>query len=72
MGVLENLEPKNVWRHFEQICSIPHPSGHEELLADYIVNFAKGLGLEAKKDPTGNVLVVKPAKPGLEIGRAHV
>ena len=30
MGILSNLEPKEVFRYFEEICSIPHPSYKEE------------------------------------------
>jgi dipeptidase D len=66
MSVFAGLEPAAVWKHFEKICSIPHPSHHEEGIAEYVISEAKRLGLEWRRDEIGNVLVVKPATPGKE------
>lgn len=66
MSVFTGLKPEKVWKHFEAICNIPHPSGHEEEVAQYVVNFANELGLDVKRDAVGNVLVTKPAVPGHE------
>ena len=63
---LESLYPQLLWKHFETICSIPHPSKHEEKLAQHIYTFGKTLGLETKTDDFGNVLVCKPATKGYE------
>jgi dipeptidase D len=63
---LSGLEPKSVWKHFDKIRSIPHCSGHEAKLAEYLVVYAKGKGLEAEKDATGNVVIRVPATPGHE------
>ena len=41
MRVLTDLEPKNVFSFFEDICSIPHPSYKEEKISNYLVEFAK-------------------------------
>ena len=60
------LQPEVVWKHFYQITQIPHPSHHEEQLRDYVVAFAKEHGIEHELDKTGNVLLRKPATPGLE------
>lgn len=65
-NVLSSLEPKAVWRIFEQICNIPHPSKKEKAIAEYVVKFGKDLGLETLTDPIGNVLIRKPASPGME------
>ena len=46
MRVLTDLEPKNVFSFFEDICSIPHPSYKEEKISNYLVEFAKARGLE--------------------------
>lgn len=62
--MLEHLEPKPVWKYFEQFCAIPHPSGHEREAAQYIVNTAAGLGLPAIIDAAGNVLVRKKGAVG--------
>ena len=41
MRVLSELEPKNVFSFFEDICNIPHPSYKEEKISNYLVDFAK-------------------------------
>lgn len=63
---LNSLEPKKLWEIFGQICEIPHPSKNESKIIDYVLNFAKEHNLEAKKDEVGNVLLRKPATPGME------
>ncbi len=62
----EALKPQAVWRHFNNILSIPHPSGHEAALAQYITEFANSLGLKSEVDEAGNVIVRKPASEGME------
>jgi dipeptidase D len=66
MPGIENLEPKLVWKHFDQIRKIPRCSKHEEKIRDYIVDFAKKQGLKTKVDAVGNVVILKPASPGME------
>lgn len=66
MTTLSQLEPQNVWRHFENICKIPRPSYHEQGVIDYIREFADGLNLENEIDPAGNIIVRKPATEGME------
>ena len=61
MPSIENLEPKLVWKHFDEIRKIPRCSKNEEKIREYIVNFAKKQGLKAKVDPVGNVVILKPA-----------
>jgi dipeptidase D len=61
MPSIENLEPKLVWKHFDEIRKIPRCSKHEEKIREYIVNFAKKQGLKTKVDPVGNVVILKPA-----------
>lgn len=51
---------------FAEICKIPRPSGHEEKIGQYLVEFARKNGLEYKTDKVGNVLIRKPATPGME------
>ncbi|QBH95689.1 aminoacyl-histidine dipeptidase [Limnobaculum zhutongyuii] len=66
MSDLAQLSPQHLWQHFAKICSIPHPSKHEEALAQYIVNWAKEKKLHAERDAVGNILIRKPATPGME------
>lgn len=63
---LESLKPGLVWRHFADICQIPHPSKYEAKLAEHVVAWAAGKGLEVRRDAAGNVVVVVPATPGHE------
>ena len=63
---LSGLEPKLLWKHFEKMLSIPHCSGNEAQLAEYLLSFAKSQKWEADKDETGNVVIRVPATPGHE------
>ncbi|MDG3087309.1 aminoacyl-histidine dipeptidase [Vibrio hannami] len=63
---ISNLAPKTLWQFFDKICSIPHPSKHEEALAKYIVEWAEDKGLDVRRDQTGNVFIKKPATEGME------
>lgn len=66
MSEISQLSPQPVWQFFDQICSIPHPSKHEEQLAQHIVQFAQSEGLDVRRDEVGNVFIKKPATPGME------
>lgn len=59
-----------VFRYFYQICRIPHGSGNEKALSDFLLSWARGLGLEAEQDGTNNVLVRRNASPGYEAAPA--
>ncbi len=61
-----NLEPKAVWQHFYSLTQIPRPSKHEDMIQDFIVKFGQDLELETIKDEVGNVIIRKPATPGME------
>jgi len=63
---LSQLSPQPLWDIFAKICSIPHPSYHEEALAEHILSWAKEQGLTTDRDAVGNILIRKPATAGLE------
>jgi dipeptidase D len=63
---LSQLSPQPLWDIFAKICSIPHPSYHEEQLAEHILSWAKEKGLYTDRDAVGNILLRKPATPGME------
>lgn len=65
MGVLE-LEPRKVFRYFQEISNIPHGSGNTEALEQYCLDFAKERGLEGYHDNYGNVMIFKEASSGYE------
>ena len=62
--VLEDIQPKNVFRFFEDICNIPHGSGNVEKISRYLVDFAKERGLDYRQDENFNVVIRKPATKG--------
>ncbi|EOI5799825.1 cytosol nonspecific dipeptidase [Cronobacter dublinensis] len=66
MSELSQLSPQPLWDIFAKICSIPHPSYHEEQLAEHIMGWAKEKGLFAERDQVGNILLRKPATAGME------
>ena len=72
MSELSQLSPQPLWDIFAKICSIPHPSYHEEQLAEHIMGWAKEKGLHAERDQVGNILIRKAATPGMENRKAVV
>ena len=66
MSNLNNIEPKKVFRYFEEISSIPRGSKKEEKISNYLVNFAKNKGLEVIQDKALNVIIKKQASQGYE------
>nr|WP_277755691.1 beta-Ala-His dipeptidase [Rosenbergiella metrosideri] len=63
---MSQLSPQPLWDFFAKICSIPHPSYHEEALATYIVDWAKTQQFWCERDAVGNILIRKPATAGME------
>ena len=49
---------------FAALCAIPHPSGHEEGVAAWLLAWARAQGLTARSDRAGNVVMDCPASPG--------
>lgn len=66
MNVLNNLEPKAVFRFFEEICDIPHGSTETKAISDYIASFARERNLKYRQDELNNVVIWKKASPGYE------
>jgi dipeptidase D len=63
---IRNLEPKRVWNNFADLNAVPRASKKEERVIAFIVEFGKKLGLETIIDPIQNVIIKKPATPGME------
>jgi dipeptidase D len=66
MTFVSQLEPKSLWKHFDQILTIPRPSTKEEGMRRYILDLAERKGYRHRSDATGNLVVEKPASPGKE------
>jgi dipeptidase D len=63
---LSNLEPKELWLNFAALNAVPRPSKKEERVIAFMMQFGESLGLPTIKDEVGNVIIKKPASPGLE------
>lgn len=66
MSEITNLKPECVWKNFHALMQVPRPSGHLEKVQQFLLDFAKNAGVEAFKDPAGNIVMRKPATPGME------
>ena len=66
MDEIKNLKPEGIWRNFYALTRIPRPSGHVEKVQQFLLDFAKSAGVEAFKDPAGNIVMRKNATPGYE------
>ncbi len=60
------LEPAALWNHFADLNAVPRPSKKEERVIQFMVDFANNLGLDVLVDEVGNVIISKPATPGME------
>jgi dipeptidase D len=63
-SAIEGLKPERVWKYFAEISRIPRCSKKEAAVAKYVLDVARSLGLQAKTDKCGNVVVRKPASAG--------
>ena len=63
---IRNLEPKALWNKFADLNAVPRPSKKEERVIEFIKNFGINLGLETFEDEIRNVIIRKPATPGME------
>lgn len=66
MSEIRNLQPECIWRNFYLLTQVPRPSGHLEKIQQFLLDFAKKAGVEAFIDPAGNIVMKKPASPGME------
>ena len=64
MSEIKNLNPE--WRNFDALTQVPRPSGHLEKVQHMLLEFAARVGVEAFKDAAGNIVMRKPASPGME------
>ena len=69
---LTQIEPKIVWKNFAALNAIPRPSKKEEKVIAFIKKFGEDLGLPTSVDEVGNVIIKKPATPGMENRRTIV
>ena len=66
MNEIQKLNPQCIWKNFYALTQVPRPSGHLEKVQQFLLDFGKQAGVEAFKDPAGNIVFRKPATPGME------
>ncbi len=66
MNEIKNLNPSCIWKNFDALTQVPRPSGHLEKIQQFLLDFANNAGVEAFKDPAGNIVMRKPATKGME------
>ncbi|MBS1643493.1 MAG: aminoacyl-histidine dipeptidase [Bacteroidetes bacterium] len=63
---VQELQPQALWQHFAALNAVPRPSKHEEQVIAFVKSFGESLGLETLQDSVGNIIIRKPASPGME------
>jgi len=66
MSTIKELNPQIVWKNFHALTQVPRPSGHLERIQEFLLQWASEHGVEASLDGGGNVVMRKPATPGME------
>ncbi|MGN1375242.1 MAG: beta-Ala-His dipeptidase, partial [Prevotella sp.] len=66
MSEIKNLQPECVWKNFYALTQVPRPSGHLDKVRQFLLDFAKNIGVEAFEDEAGNIVMKKPATAGME------
>ena len=65
-NTINELSPSELWQNFAALNAVPRASKKEEAVIQFILDFGKKLNLETYKDEVGNVIIKKPATPGME------
>ena len=63
---INQLAPQKLWTFFSALNAVPRPSKKEERVIEFMLKFGQSLNLETLRDEIGNVIIKKPATPGME------
>lgn len=63
---IRKLKPQIVWELFSDICSVPHPSKHEDLLISKLMEWGGKHHIDCKQDKARNIIFSVPATKGME------
>ena len=63
---IQELDPQIIWKNFYLLTQVPRPSGHLEKIQQFLLQWAQEHGIEAFKDNAENIVMRKPATPGME------
>ncbi len=69
---IKNLKPEAVWANFYKLTLVPRPSNHEEKARAFMMDWAKEHHIDAQIDEVGNIIMSKPATPGMENRRGII
>ncbi|WP_232695850.1 aminoacyl-histidine dipeptidase [Brevibacillus daliensis] len=69
---VEGILKHPVFHSFNQLSQIPRGSGNEHAVSNYLMSFAKELGLDAIQDEALNLIIKKPATQGFEAAPAII
>ena len=63
---VNDLSPRALWQNFAHLNAVPRASKKEKQVIDFMWSFGESLGLDTFQDAAGNVVIKKPATPGME------
>lgn len=63
---IRTLQPQIVWNLFGDICSVPHPSKHEDLLIALLMEWGRKHHIACRQDKARNIVFSVPATKGME------
>lgn len=63
---IKKLSPEPIWKNFANLNAVPRASKKEDRVIAFIKSFGESLGLETFEDDIRNVIIRKPATPGME------
>jgi len=63
---ITSLSPETIWKNFADLNAVPRASKKEDRVIEFIKDFGRRLGLETFEDDIRNVIIRKPATPGME------
>ena len=63
---IKELDPQIIWKNFYLLTQVPRPSGHLQQVQQFLLQWAQEHGIEAWKDNAENIVMRKPATPGME------
>ncbi|MCK5818695.1 MAG: aminoacyl-histidine dipeptidase [Psychromonas sp.] len=66
MQSLQSSIASALWSYFSIICSIPHPSKHEDKISNWILTWAKEKRIHCVQDHAGNLILNKSASSEYE------
>lgn len=66
MDSIKDLQPSAIWQNFYKLTQVPRPSNHEEKAREFMLAWAKENKIDACMDEVGNIIMRKPATPGME------